>query len=50
VESGISSPSDVRRFHELGADAFLVGESLVRSADLEEAVRTIKGATRRRTA
>jgi indole-3-glycerol phosphate synthase len=33
VESGISSPEEVRRFASLGADAFLVGETLVRSGD-----------------
>jgi indole-3-glycerol phosphate synthase len=33
VESGISRAEDVRRFHAMGADAFLVGEALVRSRD-----------------
>lgn len=33
VESGISSPEEVRRFASLGADAFLVGETLIRSGD-----------------
>ena len=50
VESGISSPDDVRRFHALGADAFLVGEMLVRSGDAEEAVRSLTGKLRRSTA
>jgi indole-3-glycerol phosphate synthase len=50
VESGISSPDQVRRFHALGADAFLVGEALVRSGDPGEAVRTIMGKSSRHTA
>ena len=47
VESGISSPDDVRRFRSLGADAFLVGEALVRSGDAEEAVRSLTENIRR---
>jgi indole-3-glycerol phosphate synthase len=50
VESGISSADDVRRFHALGADAFLVGEMLVRSGDAEGAVRSLTGRLRRSTA
>lgn len=50
VESGISSLEDVRRYHALGADAFLVGEMLVRSGDPEEAVRSLTGKLRRSTA
>ncbi|HZW36277.1 MAG: indole-3-glycerol phosphate synthase TrpC [Deltaproteobacteria bacterium] len=50
VESGISSPEEVRRLHALGADAFLVGEALVRAGDPEEAVRRIRENTSRRTA
>jgi indole-3-glycerol phosphate synthase len=50
VESGISSPSEVRRFHALGADAFLIGETLVRSGDPGEAVQTIKGINSRHSA
>ena len=47
VESGISSPDEVRRFHALGADAFLVGESLVRSGDAQEAVKILRGISSR---
>lgn len=50
VESGISSSEEVRRFHALGADAFLVGETLVRAADAENALRTLKGNSGRPTA
>jgi len=42
VESGISSPTDVTRFHDIGADAFLVGEVIVRSPDAAEAIRKLK--------
>ena len=43
VESGIATRDDVLRFRALGADAFLVGEALVRSADPGEAVRILTG-------
>ncbi len=33
VESGISSPDEIHHLASFGADAFLVGETLVRSAD-----------------
>lgn len=42
VESGISSRAEVVRFRELGADAFLVGESIVRSTDAKEAIQRLK--------
>ncbi len=32
-ESGVSGPEDVRRLREIGADAVLVGETLMRAAD-----------------
>ncbi len=44
VESGISRREDIARFRALGADAFLVGEALVGSADPGEAVRRLTGA------
>lgn len=44
VESGISSPADIRRFRGLGADAFLVGEALVRFGSLAEGVQSLLGA------
>jgi len=43
VESGIATRDDVLRFRALGADAFLVGEALVRSADPGEALRRLTG-------
>lgn len=50
VESGISSPDEVRRFHAMGADAFLVGEALVRSGDPGEYLKAILGKSSRHTA
>lgn len=41
VESGISSADDVRRFAQLGADAILVGEALVRAEDPALAIRNL---------
>lgn len=41
AESGIETPADVRRLAAAGAKAFLVGESLVRSGNPEEAVRAL---------
>ena len=43
VESGISSPSEIHGFHALGADAFLVGEALVRAEDPCAALRAFRG-------
>ncbi len=43
VESGISSPEEIRRLSEMGADAFLVGEALVRSGSFAEGVRRLLG-------
>jgi indole-3-glycerol phosphate synthase len=44
VESGISTHEDVRRYHAMGANAFLVGEAIVRSPDAAEAIRKLKQA------
>lgn len=38
-ESGIASADDVRRVREYGADGFLVGSSIMKSHNIEEAVR-----------
>lgn len=43
AESGILSYADVRRLQEAGARAFLVGESLMREADVGLALRRIRG-------
>jgi indole-3-glycerol phosphate synthase/phosphoribosylanthranilate isomerase len=42
-ESGIHTPADVGRLAELGVDAMLVGESLVRAADVGAQVRRLVG-------
>lgn len=47
VESGIAFREDVVRFREMGADAFLVGEALVRSEDAAQAIRDLRGVVRK---
>jgi indole-3-glycerol phosphate synthase len=42
AESGITTRSDVARLKAAGYEAFLVGESLLRSEDPEEALRDLK--------
>jgi len=42
VESGIKSPSEIREFHGMGADAFLVGEALVLAEDPCAALRSFR--------
>jgi indole-3-glycerol phosphate synthase len=44
VESGIREVADIRRFNALGVRAFLVGETLMRSADIRKTMQEIKGA------
>ena len=43
AESGIHTPADVERLAEAGFDAFLVGESLLRSGDPARALRALRG-------
>lgn len=43
AESGIHTRADVERVQAAGADAILVGESLMRSSDLQAQVRTLLG-------
>jgi indole-3-glycerol phosphate synthase len=43
TESGIFGPEDAHRLREAGARAMLVGESLMRAADVEAAVRALMG-------
>ena len=43
AESGIHGPADVERLADAGFDAFLVGESLLRSGDPARALRALRG-------
>ncbi len=44
AESGIAAPADIARLTACGAKAFLVGESLMRQADVTAATRTLLSA------
>jgi indole-3-glycerol phosphate synthase len=46
AESGVGGVDDVRRLVGEGADAVLVGETLVKDGDPEGAVRSMTGVTR----
>jgi indole-3-glycerol phosphate synthase len=41
AESGLGSPADLARMAKVGASAFLIGESFMRTPDVERAVRDI---------
>ena len=42
-ESGISSPDDIAKLREIGADAALIGESIMRSADKKAEIGRLRG-------
>lgn len=42
-ESGVSGAEDVKRLSEIGADAVLVGEALMRAADRKQALQNLRG-------
>lgn len=46
IESGVKDPSELTRFRSWGANAVLIGETLMRSADPESAVRAFVTAGR----
>jgi indole-3-glycerol phosphate synthase len=47
-ESGIFTPADVARVADMGANAILVGESIITSGDVPAQVRALAGVTRSR--
>jgi indole-3-glycerol phosphate synthase len=49
-ESGISTPNDVARLARVGIHTFLVGESLMREANVEQATRALIGRAQHRAA
>ena len=42
-ESGVSSPEDVKKLRKIGADAVLVGETLMRAEDNKKRLAELKG-------
>lgn len=42
-ESGVSSPEDVAKLREIGADAVLIGEALMRAEDKKERLTQLRG-------
>lgn len=44
AESGVRTPEDIRRLREIGADAVLVGEALMRAPDKRKAMEELRGA------
>ncbi len=42
-ESGVSSGEDVRKLHEIGADAVLIGETLMRASDKKQKLAELRG-------
>jgi indole-3-glycerol phosphate synthase len=43
AESGLNATADLERMHRVGASVFLVGESLMRQADVTDATRALLG-------
>ena len=42
-ESGVKSPEDVKRLREIGADAVLIGETLMRAEDKKQVLAALRG-------
>ena len=45
AESGVKTPEDVQRLKQIGADAALIGETLMRAEDPGTMLRLLKGET-----
>jgi indole-3-glycerol phosphate synthase len=45
AESGLATPDDLKQLADVGVTTFLIGESLMRQADVEAATRALIGAT-----
>ncbi len=43
AESGINSHEQIKELHEIGVDAFLIGEHFMRQKDISQEVKKIKG-------
>lgn len=43
VESGLKTPSDIRLFQQLGADAFLIGSAFMEAEDLDSTIEYLLG-------
>jgi indole-3-glycerol phosphate synthase len=44
-ESGLRSAAEIRELHQLGYSAFLIGETLMKSGNLGEELRSLIGVT-----
>ena len=42
-ESGVKTPEDVQKLREIGADAVLIGETLMRAEDKKVKLSELKG-------
>ncbi|MEE1105885.1 MAG: indole-3-glycerol-phosphate synthase TrpC, partial [Ruminococcus sp.] len=42
-ESGVKTPEDVQLLREVGADAVLIGETLMRAADKKQKLNELRG-------
>jgi indole-3-glycerol phosphate synthase len=50
AESGLNTPADLARLSQAGVSTFLIGESLMRQADVTAATRAILDRTAHRAA